>query len=1643
MKKVVQWIQQSQKNKIIALIGTLVTVMLVIGIVVIPNMLKDNKEQEEVTTSETEEPEIEIVNQFEEDHSIVITAEKNTEFGVPVDSAYILEHEDTVQLTKELVQTNLVVEPAVAFDIEEVKPANFKIRFKTPLPENKIVRMKYTYEGKDFGYAFQTEEPFWLRSSYPADQSNEVPVNSGIEMTFSRKIDAGIEGFITIEPAVEGKIQIKDNKLIFMPEKELDELTSYTINVNDGYTLNSEQLDGFTFSFMTTKNWDNAFSFTGPKVNRFSMDSLQTIYLSGYLEAQESIDIKVYRIDSQVEEILALDQRDRIIAKIDETQQGDYTQTVKGSILTVNDYTSRMQLNQNLPKGLYYLAPDFGSGYEGAFVQVTTYYAYMTADEDSLVVWIEGSDDLVSEVSVNNTVIGKTGSDGIGIFDIHLEQEKQSLITLQCAEDTLYLPMNIGYNYKNPRELYYAFLMTDRQIYMPTDTIHIHGYIHDRMENKAIETVTLQLVYSDKILESKTVEVSDLDTYISVFELKDYHNQWLSVQVLVGDEIITSYGVNVFEFEKPKYVLKSEVDKRFIKQNESFEWTGNLSYYSGTPVKDGSVILQLDQYNQTYLTRTSNKRDTAEITLTEESSNFKQTLFGFSDLPEWRPIWINLASRSDEIDNFYLYSNDYLYLFPSDRMIEGTTTKIDDSQVAIDVATHSIDVNKIKNEITDPDEFRGEIVAGMDLSINIIEYYTEQVFVKQAYNEIYKETYDVYDYIPREASVYTGNVTTDETGNLHIVFDKIIKDRSYQIYINGQDSTGHPIEEVLYYGNTINFNGNGDEPDYQVVVEADNYNEVNYNQEAAITLIKDGKEIEASDVDKMLIIEQHDGIKNYVLTDSTRYDFVFDESYMPNTQFRVVYFTGEYIKASNQMQQTVYLKRDSKQLNIDITYDKETYRPGETVKYTAQVTDKDNIGIKADFNISVVDEAIFALMESFKNPIDEMFYMMYDHHILGEYIFSYNTDTQFGGAEMGGEGGPDGLRDNFENTAFFETVTTDDKGMVTGSFKLPDNITQWRATLTAFSEDVQATSIKTNVYATLPLFVDVVMEDKFLAEDTFNLLVKSAGDASNRGQSVTLNMSIKDAQGKVIKEQTSDVLFGETVVFEVGKLPVGTYELHANVKQGAISDALMKEFQVVESRELFVLNQTEQLSEKTQFIHNNAMVTLEIMNEEARKVFEAFESLLYGRTERRENMTAQALAAKYIDDVFYTSSDSNNQSNASLDEFRATWLLGENNFIAPLPNAQGEAFVSAILIHVGIDQIMDLYQLEQLRTALWTKIEENFGKTLDYNASLWALSNLGEPMLLRANDVYDNYDALESVETKLCLIQTFATLGETTKAKNLLAKLLNEEDIDLAQLDSKGLSLADSQELDESYRASLLSILVDLKEWDYAQAMYTYILEQRGRLGEEKSRSVQAELYYYLSSRPQPVIEATLDYNLLGKKLKETIDFSTIVNLTLTPEELDSFEVNNIDGELVVRKSFIGAATDVPTGTKATLSRSYMNKSRPEKPIEVGDEVLVTFKFDSDEYISWFALQDSLPAGLTYIEALSTDNFYMDAQSKGNTVEVNCYVGHMIGERTTHRTFSYIAIATLPGEYLAEESLVYIPKFEESARGEESWVTIK
>lgn len=1666
MKKKFKWISLSKRNQFITL-GVFLIILVGVVSIVVSQINKKNALVTEDNLVKTETINIDPKSDINVNNLILIEAETNTELGVPSDSAFILTHQDSVELSQELIETNLQIEPELAFDVEKIKPETYKIHFRAQLPENKILKMKYTYEDEDYGYAFQTVEPFWVRSTYPANESLDVPVETGIEIAFSRPIESSIEAFVEISPAIEGSFSVSDNKLIFLPKTELVELTSYEVIIKEGYIIDEEPLQAKQFKFTTSRNWGSTFAFSGPKVNRLSIDGPQVLFLNGFVEEQKDIDIDIYKIDEQKESVLRVNNRSEIIKIIDATQSGDYYRKIKADVVKMGDYNSMIQLHESLPKGLYYIAPNFGTGNEGGFFQVTSYYAYMVADKEQLVVWIQGDKNLVANVSINNTLVGKTNEEGIGEFSYDFEQNKESLMTLECANDTLYLPMNVREDYVNLREDYYAFLTTDRRVYLPTDTISVNGFIQKRRGVHDFNTVTVQAMYNDRVLESKNVDVTDIGTFTTYFDIQDFNNQWLNIQVLVGNDVVLSYGVNVFEFEKPKFVLNSSLNKKLVTQGESFQWYSRLSYYSGASVLNGSVVLGLlsaDQYNKTYLTRTANKRDQVEVGLTSENSEFEETLYAYSDDPVWRPMLINIPSRSDAVDNFYLYQNNYIYLFPSNRMIEGMLTKKDGQGITVAMDAHGIDVTKIKQNMTDPDEFRAEAVSGMPLQVTIVETYIEQVFVKQAYNEIYKETYNIYNYVQHENTVFSQGVVTDATGHIQVDFEEIYPNRSYQIDISGDDTLGHKIIESLYYGN-YGYSGNESfEPEYSLKVEADDYNRVNYNSEANITLLKDGNPIESTTTDKMLIIEEHDGIKDYILTDDTEYSFVFDDSYMPNVNMRVVYFTGNFMKTSWLMQETLYLRQESKALDIDITYDKESYRPGETVNYTAKITDNNGKGTQADLNISVVDEAIFAIEESFRDPLPDMFSFNYDFHILGEYLFSYNTDPYWGGAESGGEGGAGAIRSQFENTAYFETKTTDAQGIIRGSFTLPDNITQWRVTLSAFSKEAEASSVKTNVYATLPIFVDVVMEETFLEEDSIGLLIKSAGDLAYKNKQVSLQMSLKDASGNIIVSKNEAILFGEEIIFEIGKLPLGIYQLSAQVSMqtdiDTVTDSLVREFQVVDSREMFRLNQTEKLDKSTTYIHNNNLVHIEIMNQIAADVLDEFMNMTYGRTERRENLVANVLATKYINQVFYKKNstnmdDSDNNlvvGNGSLltvnDNFYNSYrineyILGDNGLISPLQSAQGDALVTATLLNIGADEIVEEYQLDQFRTGFWTIIEQGFGNSLDFGAAMWGLSELGEPMLLRANAAIMAYDSLESIEAKLCLIHTLAVLGETTKAKIMLGELLEVEKIDLRVLDGNKLELGKTKRDDEALRGSLLSLTSELHQWILAENLYNYIKMHVSNDGEEVYSSNKAQMYYYLANRPQPVIEATLEYELSTEKHKETLDYASVLSLSLFPKEVEQFKVTQIHGELVVRKTFIGSSKDIQSSDIATIKKTYQNNRDVNKPITLGDEVLVTFKIDSNVRIPFFMLQDSLPSGLTYLDTVNNSNMGVYADSKGNTTELLCYIPFEDKEKETHRSFSYLAIATLPGEYLSEPALIYIPSNEETVVGEQTWISIK
>ncbi len=142
-----------------------------------------------------------------------------------------------------------------------------------------------------------------------------------------------------------------------------------------------------------------------------------------------------------------------------------------------------------------------------------------------------------------------------------------------------------------------------------------------------------------------------------------------------------------------------------------------------------------------------------------------------------------------------------------------------------------------------------------------------------------------------------------------------------------------------------------------------------------------------------------------------------------------------------------------KQLKIDITSDKPTYKPRENAKL--EITVKNHQGETPsepqEIAIAVLDEAVFDLLQGGKKHFDPYsgFY-----HLDGRDLENYNLLTRLigrqnfpkKGATPAGDGGKSmDMRALFKFVSYWNPgIKTDAKGQASVTFSLPDNLTGWR-----------------------------------------------------------------------------------------------------------------------------------------------------------------------------------------------------------------------------------------------------------------------------------------------------------------------------------------------------------------------------------------------------------------------------------------------------------------------------------------------------------------------------------------------------------------------------------------------------------------------
>ncbi len=171
-------------------------------------------------------------------------------------------------------------------------------------------------------------------------------------------------------------------------------------------------------------------------------------------------------------------------------------------------------------------------------------------------------------------------------------------------------------------------------------------------------------------------------------------------------------------------------------------------------------------------------------------------------------------------------------------------------------------------------------------------------------------------------------------------------------------------------------------------------------------------------------------------------------------------------------------------LNVAVSSDKATYKPGETAVYRLKVTDRNGRPVQSQVTLGLVDEAIY-LVRSERAPDIRAFFWGLRPNLVGTQTaggYSFGNvapapstaarapmDKAVFGQSKESLAAPK-VREDFRDTILWlPDVETDAQGEARVEARLPDNLTQWRLTARAISLSDSVGQATQTITTTLPV----------------------------------------------------------------------------------------------------------------------------------------------------------------------------------------------------------------------------------------------------------------------------------------------------------------------------------------------------------------------------------------------------------------------------------------------------------------------------------------------------------------------------------------------------------------------------------------------
>lgn len=689
-----------------------------------------------------------------------------------------------------------------------------------------------------------------------------------------------------------------------------------------------------------------------------------------------------------------------------------------------------IQMNP-LQEGVYLLTAAGGAKEARVIFSVTRLSLISKIDQSQLIVFTQDrkTGQILSDVRLrllkNDTVVADGLTDSQGIWVKSALEKQEMTVLAQSGKE--YAFMNIYPYYSGAAFNLDAFLYTERPLYKPGQRVYFKALLREKLSSGYIappagEKVKAVLTdYRENIYASCELVSDQFGNVTSWFDLPISLEEGTYLIQLTWKENDFFRMVSIENYEKPAFEATAKPVKATYANREEVTVQLHASYYSGQPLTPGTFHYQIYRYPVYYWQTNMQTEMIEENTgvLDEKGEAEVKFVPEVKDNAYWYEIQIGVfdaASRGvEKIARVKVLMGDYAFLLQSDRYFVEVNQDLHYTVEARDAMDQKVDVGKV-------------------------------------YATIYELNWnkEKKDWDESSVKLFSFAVSSGQAG-IDFSMDKA---GFYRLVCESQDSKGNKITA----SDTFYVTGAG-----------------LYLPATGVELHLDKKEYRVGETAKVLVVPpvtekfphliSIEGEKIYeyeVKADTTGpYEIsipITKDAIMGYYFSLATFFKGSYYNETVQIPVI-----PEKELSVEISTDKDRYRPQEKGKLKIKISGADLQPRRCDFSLAIVDQAIFDISYQWWERIYDHYYQNFYNKVYtqsswyeyfygqGEYV--QNTKPQFKGDGRGGAAEPV-VRKYFPDTLlWFPNLMTNEQGEAEVEFTCPDSLSSWRVEVRANTPD--------------------------------------------------------------------------------------------------------------------------------------------------------------------------------------------------------------------------------------------------------------------------------------------------------------------------------------------------------------------------------------------------------------------------------------------------------------------------------------------------------------------------------------------------------------------------------------------------------------